>query len=273
MNRWRRDWLFRCSNCGMRLSTLRPRAGEDTTPTIDESHRAEALEPLRRANFARVVAMLQRHTRPGGRVLDVGCAHGWFLDEAKRAGFDVEGIEPDERIATLARARSHRVTSGFFPGDLDQTVRYDAIVFNDAFEHFPDVRATLTAVVERLAPTGLLVLNLPSSTGVFYRLAEILDRIGRGAALDRMWQLQFPSPHITYARPEHLVRLAERAGLTPVFVDSLPSVKLRGLWSRLRYDRTSSVASSVLTWLGVAATAPVIHLLPADIALLGFKRA
>jgi SAM-dependent methyltransferase len=38
-----------------------------------------------------------------GRVLEIGCAGGFFLREARRAGLDVFGIEPNERMAAHAR--------------------------------------------------------------------------------------------------------------------------------------------------------------------------
>jgi 2-polyprenyl-3-methyl-5-hydroxy-6-metoxy-1,4-benzoquinol methylase len=52
----------------------------------------------------------------GLEVLDVGAGHGWFLEAAALAGARAEGIEPDEVIAELTRARGLHVTTGYFPG-------------------------------------------------------------------------------------------------------------------------------------------------------------
>jgi hypothetical protein len=49
-------------------------------------------------------------------------------------------------------------------------------------------------------------------------------------------------------------------------------VSLRGLWARLRYDKTASRPVSAITWLSVVSAAPMLNVLPADIALLGFRR-
>jgi hypothetical protein len=35
-------------------------------------------------------------------LLEIGCAYGFFLDEAHRAGFEVSGIEPAEAAAAHA---------------------------------------------------------------------------------------------------------------------------------------------------------------------------
>src|SRR5918994_4156594 len=41
-----------------------------------------------------------------GRLLEVGCASGWFLAGARAVGFEAVGIEPAEEMAAAARERS-----------------------------------------------------------------------------------------------------------------------------------------------------------------------
>jgi hypothetical protein len=116
------------------------------------------------------------------------------------------------------------------------------------------------------------VLNLPSSRGVFYRLAEALDRAGLSSPLERLWQKGFPSPHLSYFDPDQLRRLMERHGMVEIDRSTLPSIRIDGLWARLRYDRRSAPAAAAAVWLGVAAAAPVLRHLPGDISLQIFRR-
>src|SRR5712691_10719371 len=67
-------------------------------------------EPVLRREFARTVEFVRRH-RPDGRLLDVGCAYGFFLQEARRF-FDVAGIELAEDAAAHGRRAGLRVISG-----------------------------------------------------------------------------------------------------------------------------------------------------------------
>src|SRR5439155_13768586 len=59
----------------------------------------EAEKTLRR-EAAEVLDMLPRHD---GRLLEFGCAGGFFLDEARKRGFEVEGIELNAKMVSHAR--------------------------------------------------------------------------------------------------------------------------------------------------------------------------
>src|SRR5690349_8303900 len=135
----RRAWLLLCRACGFRRSTLVPAIGDDRVAgAIDEDLRAAALERLRRDNFERLLDRLCRRIEPrGANLLDIGCAHGWFLEAAARRGFAVAGLEPDPGVAARAAAAGHAVRPGIFPDHVPADRRFDVLVFNDVFEHLP----------------------------------------------------------------------------------------------------------------------------------------
>jgi SAM-dependent methyltransferase len=216
---------------------------------------------------------MQRWQEPRGRaLLDVGCAHGWFLKAASGRGYETTGVEPDAGMVALARMAGLDVRSGFFPDALEPETVFDVITFNDVFEHLPDVDAALDACRERLRKGGLVVLNIPNSGGAVFRVASLLDRIGIRGPLDRLWQKDFPSPHLSYFNPDCLAALMRLHGFRELYRGELATVELQGLWQRLRYDRTSSLPASLLTWLGVSLAFPVLHLLTSDISLLVFVK-
>jgi SAM-dependent methyltransferase len=241
---------------------------------VDEPRRAKGLNSLRLANFQRILDRLQSAIAPEGHtLLDVGCAHGWFLDGASARGFEAVGIEPDPAIGAAAAAGGRKIWSGFFPDDIPAGCRFDVISFNDVFEHLPDVDQALEACARFLKPGGLLVLNVPCRKGIFYLAATMLERIGIPGPLERLWQIRFASPHFSYFAPQDLQRLAARHGLAEIHASTLPSVQLRGLWARLNYDTTASTAFNALIWLSVAALRPLFPILPADISLQIFRNA
>jgi 2-polyprenyl-3-methyl-5-hydroxy-6-metoxy-1,4-benzoquinol methylase len=267
-------WLFRCTGCGFLRADLRPEINDAAARgAVDEPLRAKALNGLRVANFERILDRLALRIEPAGkRLLDIGCAHGWFLDAAAERGFQAFGLEPDPDIGAAARAGGRTVWPGFFPDDVPAGSRFDVLSFNDVLEHLPDVAGAVAACRGLLSADGILVVNAPSSDGIFYRAAALLARLGLRGPFERMWQVGFASPHLSYFSPRHLRRLVEQAGFVELDRARLPSVRLKGLWARLSYDRGASRAASAIVWLGVAIASPFLGLLPADITLQIFRR-
>ncbi|HSM05012.1 MAG TPA: class I SAM-dependent methyltransferase [Longimicrobiales bacterium] len=209
------------------------------------------------------------------RLLDVGSAHGWFLDAARGRGAQAEGIEPDPELHAFSVARGLPVTEGFFPDDLPSpggSGGYDWIVFNDVLEHVPDPRAVLRASAERLAAGGILVVNGPSRRGFFFRMARLFHRLGYRAPLDRMWQRGLPSPHLSYFEPATLQAMARSEGLTEIHRFPLPSLSRDGLRERLAYAGSIPGPIRFVMWLALWVASPMIAILPRDIQVQVFRR-
>jgi SAM-dependent methyltransferase len=268
-----RGYWFECPGCGFLASNLSSSIGGTAPRVLDEAARLRALKGLRRANFERILdAMAPYATTRPCRLLDVGSAHGWFLDAAVLRGYDAVGVEPDPDPAELARSRNHRVIAGRFPEALGNDECFDIITFNDAFEHLDDPAAVAAAVHRHLNPGGLAVVNLPNSLGALFRIARALNAVGIHAPFDRMWQRGFPSPHRSYFHQAALALLFERAGFREVHRGTLPGVSSAGLWSRLRYDGAMSPWSSAVIWLAIMAGRPLLSVLPSDISFHVFER-
>lgn len=257
----RKPWLGRCAACGFLTSDLAAGAGTGI----------EGIEPLRRANFERVLDRMARHGRlEGSRILEVGCAKGWFLEAAAKRGARPSGIEPEAPNARLARRSGFDVVEGFFPEHARDRDPYDAIVFNDVFEHLPDPIRGIWAAARLLKPGGIAVINLPSSRGVIYRLAAMLDAIGLHEPFERLWQKGLPSPHVSYFAPDTLERLVlGHSGLRPLDRMELPSISRAGLGARVRSTMSgpAAVAAVASGWI----LASFAAILPADI-MVGFFR-
>lgn len=273
-----RPWHRVCAACGYEGSTLNVHI-LDQAPEgdLDEVARKDALESLRRSNFQRLAALVDRLTSSSPadhrplRLLDVGCAHGWFIEQT-RGRYQTTGIEPDHRLATATAAKGIAVREGFFPAVLEAAERFDVIAFNDVLEHIPDINATLDACRRHLTPGGLLVINAPNRDGILYRTSRQLLRMGWAGAFERLWQFGFPSPHVHYLDARSVARLADRHGFALIETRRLPSVSLSGLYSRIRYAREASVLGAALMTLAVACAMPALAVLPPDIKVWFLRR-
>ena len=263
---------FRCAPCGLYRSAFPVEINRPAEGRLDEGLREQALKPLRIANFARLLDAAGPHLPQGASLLDVGSAHGWFLEAAAARGCRVTGLEPDREIAAHAKAGGSPVIEGFFPDALPPGAAFDAISFNDVFEHLPEPHAMAEAVRARLTSGGLLILNLPLAEGVVFRLARLAARLGARGPLARMWQEGLPSPHLAYYTRGALLRLTAAHGFEPLAQGRLPSMTTRGLWARIRYDRSVSLIKALALYLAAVAVTGVSWRLPPDIGYFVLRK-
>lgn len=100
------------------------------------------------------------------RVLEVGCATGYFTKALSDRGCKVVGIEYDAEAAAIAEKWAERVVVG----DLDagtlweelEGEQFDAVTFGDVLEHLRDPLATLRAAAKRLKPSGIFAISVPN---------------------------------------------------------------------------------------------------------------
>lgn len=99
---------------------------------------------------------------PKGRLLDVGCGNGDFLQLAQQAGWQAVGVEPDPKAVAIARARGLTVHHGGLETLSAESETYDGITMNHVIEHVHDPRTTLTHCYRLLKPGGWLWLETPN---------------------------------------------------------------------------------------------------------------
>lgn len=261
-----RDWHWVCKACGYEMATLEPAINQtDAHAHIDEQFRAQGLKTLRSKNFSKLLDVIINSSKQTGCLLDVGCAHGWFLEAAQNTGFQCLGIEPDRQVYTATLNRGLPIRQGFFPEILLPDEQFDVIVFNDVFEHIPDLQAVISGCKAHLKPDGMLVLNLPSSTGVIYKISRLLARFGTHSFFERLWQKELPSPHVHYFNPHNLNRFLQNNGFELIDSGRLLTLDIKGLYTRISYTGNYNLVTKASILGALTLSLPFIALMPADI--------
>ena len=257
----RKPWLWRCPSCAYLWSTLPAGSGTGVV----------GLSSLRRRNFQILLDRVQPWLpREPPTVLEVGCATGIFLEAARERGLIPTGVEPDAANSKAARAKDLRVLQGAFPGTVPEGESFGAIFFNDSFEHLARPDEALRACRRSLAPDGILVLNLPDSDGVLYRAATVMDRLGVPGPLRRLWQIGFPSPHVSYFNRHNLRAMTTaQTSFTLVHETHLRTISASGLRERIRSSVSEPAAT--MAYLACLAFIPAQSLLPADILVQVYR--
>ncbi len=153
--------LYRCERCGTVAQPSLPKGDallELYRQMRDDRYLEE--ESGRRATARRVLGEIG-HFAPSGRLLDVGCGHGLLLDEARMAGYEVEGLELSEHAAAHARDTLGLTVHSKTLADVPATPRYNAIVLADVIEHLDDPVAAIERCGRLLEPGGVLCVVTP----------------------------------------------------------------------------------------------------------------
>jgi 2-polyprenyl-3-methyl-5-hydroxy-6-metoxy-1,4-benzoquinol methylase len=166
----------------------------------------EDFPALRRMARSRL-DMIQKLSGPlsGKRVLDIGCAYGAFLLEAKEAGCSVFGIDSaPEAVEYLRGALGIEAIQGYFPDDrlADEARRagFDIVSLWYVAEHLPDLSVALASIRGLLKPGGMLAFSTPSASGVSARFNP--DGFFRSSPMD----------HQSILSPRSSKRVLEEAG-------------------------------------------------------------
>lgn len=163
--------LVRCMRCGLLYMNpqLTPSELEAYYPNDYEPHvgsQEQRLGWLRRLDYnygiEKRYRAIMRYIETG-RMLDVGCGTGAFLDGMRERGWEVEGIEPGVRAASYAREELgleiHNTTletAQLEPASLDLVTMWNVL------EHLSDPLQGLHRIRATLRPGGLLVVAIPN---------------------------------------------------------------------------------------------------------------
>lgn len=171
--------LVRCQQCGLIYLNPRPTRQEmgryyppDYEPYAQGVERTKGF--LSSLDYyygiAKRCRMITRRKKPG-RILDVGCGVGHFLNGMKRRGWQALGVEVSEEAAAYAR---ERFGLEVFIGQLEEmelpAAYFDAITLWHVLEHLHDPLATLREINRLLKDNGLLVFAIPNWHSVDARL-------------------------------------------------------------------------------------------------------
>ncbi len=151
----------------------------------------------------------------GGKLLEIGCAYGFFLEIARRS-FEVAGIDISKDATDYARnvLKLPAIRGDFLIHPFPQRT-YDVVCLWDTIEHLQRPDLYLEKIARLLRPGGILCLT----TGNIDRL---LPRI-QGAR----WRMIHPPTHLYYFSFHTLRRLLNKYGFM-VYSEKYP-----GSWRSL----------------------------------------
>jgi SAM-dependent methyltransferase len=219
--------LGRCRRCGFVFAN--PQLPADDLEKIYDNVHTDHLIAL----YSRIASpsVLERYRDkldllegylPGkGRLLDFGCAAGYFLELAASRGWDSHGSDVGAWAATAAARRGVKNLRVGHLRELEFPAGYfDVVYAAQIFEHLPRPLDDLREIRRILRPGGLLYIDVPN-----YQTIPILT--GRDD-----FMLNAPPQHLNYFTPTTLATLFSSGGFSSILIGSGGGLKWENLLGR-----------------------------------------
>lgn len=163
--------LLACVECGTVQQPQLPNGAELHELYRDMRDDAYLTEEAgRRATAQDLLALIQGHVAQG-RLLDVGCGHGLLLDEARKLGYDVVGLELSREAARHAREQLDLDVRELPLEEFDTWDGFDVVVLADVIEHLDDPVQAVERCAKLLKPGGALCVVTPDPSSLTAKLA------------------------------------------------------------------------------------------------------
>lgn len=160
--------VVRCVRCGLVYVNPRP-DNESLKGIYDSYHQRNGKDEsdwkeIMALNFKSVSSMLTRMYPSGGRLLDIGCGYGYFIETMERCGWHAEGIDPSSTTVAFAGQNGLKVTETTIDEASFPDGSFNAVTMFYVLEHLTDPLAALKKVERMLVPGGVAVIRVPHTT-------------------------------------------------------------------------------------------------------------
>jgi len=160
--------VVRCRSCGLVYQNPRNEMpldwGSEYTESEEAFYQAQYLHErgAKQRTAAELFDVLERFAPDRGRLLEVGCATGFFLETARDRGWEVAGIEPHTSVAQWS---IDNLGLDVHIGSLDDhpwaPASFDAVVLYNTLEHLTSPSAAIAQAARLLRPGGVIGIQVP----------------------------------------------------------------------------------------------------------------
>lgn len=149
--------------------------------------------------FNRWLIKIEKY-RPIGKILDTGCATGFFLETARKRGWLPYGVEISEYSAKIAQKKFGACvfTGSLIEAHFDDR-EFDAVTAFDLIEHLNSPEEFLVEVFRILKPGGVIAICTINAESLSYKL------------MGMNWP-HFKPEHLYYFSPVSIKKMLHKSG-------------------------------------------------------------
>jgi len=176
-------WYVTCQNCSMVY--MNPRLNQAATYAFYNSNVNAIYNETKfdavsvgtalddKINFENMDIIDRYRKGEPGKILEIGCAKGYFLTNAKERGYQVYGVELNEKNYQIAKKSLGDMVYNNDLFDIHfENEMFDVIYMRDVIEHIPNPKPFL-AELNRIAKSGaLLYIETHNIDGLINRIVR-----------------------------------------------------------------------------------------------------
>ncbi len=209
--------VVKCNNCSLIFLSPRPTKEEyELFYSQDETYSVNAYldrVKTRITFYKKRLAQIETILGNRGRLLEIGCAAGHFLNIAKANGWEVCGIEISAPLSEYARSHFGLDvrTAGTLPEASLADECFDVVYSRHVLEHLLDPMTTLMDSLRIIKNGGVLFLEVPNQFEDIKALIKALIL----PLIKSQIKMPLSSIHHTFFfSPRTLKKMVEKAGFT-----------------------------------------------------------
>ena len=164
--------IVSCESCGFKFTNPRP-----TQETIGAYYKSEEYvshtnskkgiintiyQIVRKRTLKEKVSLINSLVPNKGKILDMGCGTGFFLQACKNDGWKISGIEPDEDARKLAKQNTDSVINADIFCCYDELDAFDIVTTWHVVEHIHKLNESIAKVNQVLKSGGIFIIAVPN---------------------------------------------------------------------------------------------------------------
>lgn len=196
--------------------------------TFNHATISESLENLRNKNAVTIFRQYSNIFPVGIRFVEVGAGTGYLIRKFQQKAQSVTAVDVDNTFEEFLKEQG--VNFVHLKHDEMKTFEnYDCFLSSHFLEHIKDPVGYLKTL--KKSKVKYLVIEVPSSEGIIFRISKVLYPLGFRTFWDRMFQKESNSPHLQYFSIKSAERLLSINNYTIVkrinipLVDKFPNFK------------------------------------------------
>ena len=163
--------IVECENCSFKFTNPRPDSESigryyESEEYISHSNTKNgiinrAYHVVRSITTKQKVELINRHAPAKGSILDYGCGTGVFLSACKKDGWEVRGVEPNDKAREAASAETDELIAKSLQ-DI-QGEKFEVITMWHVLEHIHTLNETMSQLLDNLQEEGTLIIAVPNA--------------------------------------------------------------------------------------------------------------